>query len=189
MAMVTDVENAKQKKLVTSALLLDVKGAFDNVSRERLLATMKQMRLPSPMVNWVEQFMSKRTIQMAFDGQMEGLEAVETGIPQGSPVSPILFLVYLKPLFDKLEKDHPNLQFPSYIDDVAVVASHRTLAQNVRELERASETVFQWARGNAVAFDDAKTELMHFVSSNSFEEVKKKVVRLPNGTKVVPEET
>jgi hypothetical protein len=72
---------------------------------------------------------------------------------------------------------------------VAVVASHRTLTENVRELERASQTVFQWARGNAVAFDDAKTELMHFVSSNSFEDVKKKVVCLPNGTKVVPEET
>ena len=59
----------------------------------------------------------------------------------------------------------------------------------MRELERASQTVFQWAGSNAVAFDDTKTELMHFVSTNSFEEVKKKTVCLPNGTTVVPEET
>ena len=188
MALTTDIDNAKQKRLVTSALFLDVKGAFDNVSRDRLLVTMKQMRFPSPIVNWVEQFMSKRTIQMAFDGQMEGLEAVETGIPQGSPVSPILFLIYLKPLFDKLEESHPNLKFPSYIDDVAIVSTQRSLAANVRELERASATAFEWARGNAVAFDDSKSELMHFVSSNSSDEVRKKVVRLPNGTEVVPQE-
>src|SRR5690606_23642742 len=174
--------------LVTLALFLDVKGAFDNVSRERLLATMQQMRLPTPIVRWVEQFMTKRTIQMAFDGQMEKLQTVETGIPQGSPVSPVLFLIYLKPLFDKLEEKHPNLQFPSYIDDVAIVAKNKNLSLNVRDLEEASNTVFQWAGSNAVAFDDAKTELLHFVYSNSFVEVRKKVVTLPNGTQVVPSE-
>jgi hypothetical protein len=42
--------------------------------------------------------------------------------------------------------------------------------------ERAANTVFQWASSNAVAFDDTKSELLHFVTSNSFEEVKKKVV-------------
>src|SRR5690606_18593895 len=92
-----------------------------------------------------------------FDGQMEKLQSVETGIPQGSPVSPVLFLIYLKPLFDKLEEKHPNLQFPSYIDDVAIVAKNKNLSLNVRDLEEASNTVFQWAGSNAVAFDDAKT--------------------------------
>src|SRR5690606_12161043 len=51
LALVNDIENAWNKKLVTSALFLDVKGAFDNVSRVRLLETMRQMRLPAPLVN------------------------------------------------------------------------------------------------------------------------------------------
>src|SRR5690606_25990012 len=167
LALVNDVENNWNKKLVTSALFLDVKGAFDNVSCVRLLQTMRQMRMPTTLVHWVEHFMTERSIQLAFDGQQEELVSVETGIPQGSPVSPILFLIYLKPLFDKLEKKHPNLQFPSYIDDVAIIATSRTLAINVKELNSAARTVFQWAERNAVAFDDSKSELLHFTRSRS----------------------
>src|SRR5690606_13590753 len=137
LALVSDVENNWNKKLVTSALFLDVKGAFDNVSRVRLLQTMQQMRIPTPLVHWVEHFMTERSIQLAFDGQREGMVPVDTGIPQGSPVSPILFLIYLKPLFDVLEKKHPTLQFPSYINDVGIISTGRTLTANVRELNSA----------------------------------------------------
>src|SRR5690606_24034864 len=144
LALVNDIENAWNKKLVTSALFQDVKGAFDNVSRVRLLKTMRQMGLPTPLVNWVEHFMTERSIQLAFDGQKEDLVPVETGIPQGSPVFPILFLIYLKPLFDILEVKHPNLQFPSYIDYVAVILIGRSLSWNVEELESAARTIFQW---------------------------------------------
>src|SRR5690606_25626385 len=153
LALVNDVENNWNKKLVTSALFLDVKGAFDNVSCVCLLQTMQQMRILTPLVHWVEHFITERSIQLVFYGQQEELVPVETGIPQGSPVSPVLFLIYLKPLFDTLEKKHPNLQFPSYIDDVAVIATGRTLAVNVKELDSAARTVFQWAERNEVAFD------------------------------------
>src|SRR5690606_653438 len=167
LALVSDVENNWNKKLVTSALFLDVKGAFDNVSRVRLLQTMRQMRIPTPLVHWVEHFMTERSIQLAFDGQREGMVPVDTGIPQGSPVSPILFLIYLKPLFDVLEKKHPTLQFPSYINDVGIISTGRTLTTNVRELNSAAKTVFQWAERNAVAFDDSKSELLHFTRSRN----------------------
>src|SRR5690606_6507097 len=126
-------------------------------------------------VLWVEHFMTKRSIQLAFDGQQKELVSVETGIPQGSPVLPVLFLIYLKPLFDTLEKEHPNLQFSSYIDDVAIIATNRTLAVNVRELNSAARTVFQWAEQNAVAFDDSKSELLHFTRSRSTAESEKQV--------------
>src|SRR5690606_14494452 len=136
-----------------------------------------QMRLPTPLVNWVEHFMTERSIQLAFDGQKEDLVPVETGIPQGSPVSPILFLIYLKPLFDVLEVKHPNLQFLSYIDDVAVIAIGRSLSWNVEELEIAARTFFQWTSSNAVAFDESKSELLHFNRARSTEESNKKVIK------------
>src|SRR5690606_29066197 len=98
----------------------------------------------------------------------------------------VLFLIYLKPLFDTLEKEHPNLQFSSYIDDVAIIATNRTLAVNVRELNNAARTVFQWAEQNAVAFDDSKSELIHFTRSRSTAESDKQVITLPNGTVVKP---
>jgi hypothetical protein len=87
---------------------------------------------------------------------------IATGIPQGSPASPILFLLYLHRLFDSLQLHHPNIWSPSYIDNVALVAQGKTREGNSRALEAMARTAFQWARDNPVAFDDAKLEMLHF---------------------------
>jgi hypothetical protein len=64
------------------------------------------------------------------------------GIPQGSPASPILFLLYLHPLFDALQSAHPILWAPSYIDDVALVTHGRTHEDNTHVLEATARTAF-----------------------------------------------
>lgn len=115
--------------------------------------------------------MTERYIQLVFDGRCEEEEKrVEKGIPQGSPTSSILFLIYLKPLFNELEAKHPRLKFPSYIDDVAIVASSISLESNTEDLAAAAQTAFTWASRNAVAFDDSKSELLHFHRMHSTEE-------------------
>jgi hypothetical protein len=67
---------------------------------------------------------------LSFDGHTDIQRPINTGIPQGSPASPILFLIYLRPLFDALSNAHPTLWTPSYIDDVALVTHGRTREEN-----------------------------------------------------------
>jgi hypothetical protein len=116
-----NVKMGKSMKLITSALFLDVHGAFNNVSATRLLHTMQQLGCPRPVRTWCSTFLSERTITLSFDGQTNHHCPVSTGIPQGSLASPILFLLYLCPLFDTLNTIHPNIWSPSYIDDMALV--------------------------------------------------------------------
>ena len=66
--MVHDIEMAKSNKLKTSVLFLDVKGAFDNISKVRLIKTIKDIGFPTQFTNWIDDFMSKRLIKLAFDG-------------------------------------------------------------------------------------------------------------------------
>jgi hypothetical protein len=111
---------------------------------------------------------------------------VAIGIPQGSPASPILFLLYLHPLFDSLQLHYPIIWSLSYINNVALVAQGRTREGNSRALEVAARTAFQWAQDNVVAFDDAKSEMLHFHHSRQdiiTEEIK---IRLPHGMVVEP---
>jgi len=126
LALAHEIDNAKHTKDEVSILLMDVRGAFDNVAKIRLLNTMKQLGFPTPIIHWTDSFLSSRYTALAFDGQREEMQSVQTGIPQGSPVSPILFLIYLQPLFDDLQKHLPNLWTPSYLDDVALVTKERT---------------------------------------------------------------
>jgi hypothetical protein len=182
MALAHDVETGNKKKLVTSSLFLDVRGAFDNVSSARLLQTMRQLGCARPVMSWCSTFLSERTMALSFDGRTDQQHPVSTGIPQGSPAPPVLFLLYLHPLFDTPNTLHPDIWSPSYIDDVALVTQGKTREGTVRALEAAARTAFESARNNAVAFDDAKSEMRHFHRTRRDIITEDMKIRLPNGT-------
>jgi hypothetical protein len=165
---------------------MDVRGAFDNVAKTRLLNTMRELRIPNPMVAWTDSFLSHRSTTLAFDGKKEAMSPVQTGISQGSPVSPILLLLYLRPLFHELKKRQPTTWTPSYIDHVAMVFKGKSKALNARELGRAALIAFQWAAHNAVLFDVSKTELLHFHAKRDFTTKDDETVTLPNQTIISP---
>jgi hypothetical protein len=84
-----------------------------------------------------------RTTALAFDGSKETLSHVLTGIPQGSPASPMLFLLYLCPLFNKLTIYHPYGWTPTNIDDVAIVIGSESNAYNAHCLEAVVRIAFK----------------------------------------------
>jgi hypothetical protein len=98
---------------------------------------------------------------LAFDGQIEEFSEVETGVPQGSPISPILFLIYIRDLFQNLEDVYPL----SYIDDIALAISSTSWKKNARILQREVGKLTRTGDSQAIQFDLAKTELLHFSKS------------------------
>jgi ribonuclease HI len=152
------VESQQQvsKKRVTSTLFLDIKGAFDYVSKARLIQTLTDLHLPKPLISWVNYFLTDRSIQLAFDSQTGPATGITTGIPQGSPVSPILFLLYVRAVFQER-----GLQL-SYIDDFSISVSSNSAARNSRALGQISTDLFDQALQQNVQFDPSKTELIHF---------------------------
>ena len=94
--LTNEIEENRRKKKKTSVIFLDVRGAYDYVAKNRLLRIMIQLRLPHSLIRWVQSFMSNRRLRIAFDGQIQEFQDVEIGVPQGSPMSPILFLIYTR---------------------------------------------------------------------------------------------
>jgi hypothetical protein len=148
--------------------------------------TMRQLGCPRPVISWCSTFLSGWTMALSFDRRTDRQCPVSTGIAEGSPASPVLFLLYLRPLFDTLNAHHPNIWSPSYIDDVGIVAQGKTREGNVRALEAVARTAFQSARDNAVAFDDAKLEMLHFHRARQDTITEDINIRLPHGTVVEP---
>ena len=68
LALVHHIQLGKLNRQTTSALFMDVKGAFDNVSRDRLLQTMKEMGLPQQLISWTGHFMTCRQIGLVSRG-------------------------------------------------------------------------------------------------------------------------
>ena len=123
---------------------------------------MQRLHLYPAVIKWTDSFLSDRQIGLAFDGERENLQPVNTGIPQGSPISPILFLIYLWFLFTTIKQQHPGTTTPGYIDDVACLVVGDSEEENYKHLETVGRTAFECGDRNAVDFDDPKTEPIHF---------------------------
>ena len=81
-------------------------------------------------------------------------------------------------LFTTIQNKQPDNATPSYIDDVACLVVGRSEEENCRKLEAVARTAYEWEDNNAVAFDDLKTELIHFHQKRHSPQC---LVTLPNG--------
>ena len=164
--LVHTVQEKWEEKKLAAALFMDVKGAFDHVSKGQLLTRMIELGIDGDLVTWTGLFLTNRRVQLVIDGHDNKEREIETGIPQGSPVSPILFLIYISGVFNKVSETSPSVMSLSFIDDLGFIASGHSVKEIVRTLEKVAQEVIKWGKQNAVTYDTSKTEAMLFSKSH-----------------------
>lgn len=153
-----DVEQALNQRKTASLLTLDVKGAFDNVLSGRLIYRLRAQGWPDNLVLWIASFVTGRTIQIRFDNELGPSTNISCGLPQGSPISPILFMLYIAPLF---HMGKPETRF-GYADDAAILAISPSLTTNSQILSACLEEAISWGKAEGITFAPDKYELIHF---------------------------
>jgi hypothetical protein len=93
-----DVEQALNQGLTVSLLTLDIKGVFDKVLPRRLVYRLHLQGWPENLVCWIASFMTGRSVQIRLDGEVGPIIDILCGLPQGSLISLILFMLYLASL-------------------------------------------------------------------------------------------
>ncbi|KAE9382953.1 hypothetical protein BT96DRAFT_1009823 [Gymnopus androsaceus JB14] len=149
-------------KQVASILYLDVWAAFPNVSHIRLLDRMRDMGLHKDTVRWVASFLTDSSTLLSFDDFTSDPVPVPTGIPQGSLLSVILYLIYSSSLLSIGEgtlgkKD----QILGFIGNTAFVVVGPTIGENIRRLRKLGEEGLEWANDLALLFNIKKYQLVH----------------------------
>ena len=148
---------------VATLLTLDVSGAFDNTAHQRLIHNLRKRQVPLRIVNWIASFLCHRTTEIVLMEGAMGQTSTNTGIPQGSPLSPILYLFYNADLIDWIHTAYPGrAMVTGYIDDICILVWSRSAIANCQRLERIHRIAEQWEAQHASRFAPAKYGLIHF---------------------------
>jgi hypothetical protein len=92
--MVNRAHSAWKEDNITGDLLMDIEAAFPSVAIGRLIHAINAKRIDGDLIQWTGSFLSDRTVEMVIEGNVRQSHPVEAGVPQGSPVSPILFAIH-----------------------------------------------------------------------------------------------
>ncbi|KAJ9480553.1 hypothetical protein VN97_g13002, partial [Penicillium thymicola] len=180
------VHQAWREGKIASMLLLDVAGAYDMVSHERLLYNMRQMGLGA-LTSWVQSFLTGRSTRIKLpNGHLSEAFPTPTGIPQGSPISPILFLLFNAPLVRACTLQglhYGETEAYGWVDDVCILAVSNSYEENIQLLEKTLQRANSWAKKHAAKFAPDKFELIHFTNPK----IRLNQTATPNQTTMRPE--
>jgi len=96
--MVDTAHTAWREGNIVAVLLMDINAAFPSVGRGRLIHTMRGKGMDGDLIQWMASILADQMVKMVIEGNVMVIQPVEAGIPQGWPVSPILFAIYMSGL-------------------------------------------------------------------------------------------
>ena len=136
---------------------LDASAAFDRVWHKGLLHKLKQFGICGTLLIWLESYLTNRRQRVVIEGNKSEWTYIKAGVPQGSILGPLLFLIYVNDIIVNIESE-----ILLFADDTCLyepVAESRTsIAKLNHDLERLSSWAKQWL----VNFNPTKTKFMVF---------------------------
>jgi hypothetical protein len=146
---------------VGGVLLLDISRFFDHLDPATTVATLADLGVDPNTCAWVHSFMTERTLRLTFNGERSDPFRQDVGVPQGSPLSPILSALYTSPILrEALSWSDQDLAL--YVDDGCIYTSAPTFSAVAQQLAAAASLLLSWLRRLGLTVDADKTELMFF---------------------------
>ena len=148
------IRGAGQGKL-SGVVLLDLSAAFDLVSSPILLKKLEIYGLGHDFISWIKCYLSERKQAVWLDHTLSDWLDVEVGVPQGSILGPLLFIIFANDLPFLL-----SCSLDQYADDSTLSSVKTSVAEINEELEENCEVVSQWMQDNQLCLNAGKPHLM-----------------------------
>ena len=176
----TDIYDAKLTNTVTGCVYIDYQKAFDTINHNILFKKMALYGFSKSCINWFMSYLSSRSQMTKCENtHLSTLNRVTIGVPQGSTLGPLLFILYVNDLYHI--KHIFNVSLKMYADDTVIYAHGRSVNEVQNILQSCLNYVYKWCIGNRLYMNMKKTKIMWFENNNERNVVNNNYVISING--------
>ena len=144
---------------------LDISKAFDRVWHKGLLAKLPMFGLHHTLIKWISRFLSDRSIAIRVDGYLSNPHSNNSEIPQGSVISPVLFILFINDLLSSTSSSIFSFADDTYLSSSFLSNPQHLAYSNISPYRNISASLLtndvtkveKWGSDNLVKFNEEKT--------------------------------
>ena len=157
-----------EKSKLPLAIFLDLSKAFDTIDHEIMLQKLQYYGITGVCLQWFKSYLTGRRQYVQYKDSVSSQSPLTTGVPQGSILGPLLFIIYMNDIAQVTNKFH----FTIYADDTTLItpicsfavnpATHQDYKQISININKELETITDWLALNKLSLNAKKTKMMLF---------------------------
>merc|ERR1712034_115796 len=153
---------------ITGMILIDLQKAFDTIDHKVLLAKLVYLGFSESVISWFKSYLSNRSFIVNVENDYSEPGDLNCGVPQGSILGPLLFLLYVNDMPQAIECD-----LLLYADDSVLLFTHKDVDVINDQLNRDFNSLCDWFVDNklSIHFGEDKTKSILFTSKNKLKKV------------------
>ena len=156
------ISKAMDEGLYTIGIFLDLSKAFDTVNHEILIKKLEHYGIRGICLQWFTNYLQERSQIVKYKQHRSNEMNVTTGVPQGSILGPLLFLIYI----NDIENCSNILSFVLYADDTNALCSNSCLKTLADIIQNEMNKIVAWLNANKLTINPSKTKFIIFKSRN-----------------------
>ena len=146
------------EKMKVLGIFIDLKKAFDSIDNEILIRKLPYYGIVGPFRNLIKAYLSNRRIYTEIQGTISEIKPIHFGVPQGSVLGPLLYLIYINDIKSLSEQMDLRL----FADDTTVFSSEKSPENLERKTNEALKTLHNWLICNKLTLNLKKTHYLYF---------------------------
>ena len=160
---IEDLAKNLDRGMQTDALILDFQKAFDKVPHQRLLEKLKYYGIRGNILKWIAQWLTSRTQSVVVDGESSRPAHVKSGVPQGTVLGPLMFLIYINDIADNISSG-TNIRL--FADDCLLYRVIKS-STDTDILQKDLSSLMDWAEKWQMSFNSSKCKTLRITTKRS----------------------
>ena len=165
-SMITIIESNLERNSKLASLFLDLKKAFDLVDHKIILNKLKYYGFRGSTNRLLESYLQDPLLSTRIDNELSGRSIINVGVPQGSILGPLLFILYINDIHMALHNLNINVNLILFADDTSVIISEPSNKTLCKSLDLVILNLHEWFTNYRLILNIDKTKVLPYKDVN-----------------------